>query len=78
MKIRKSTAVLPPDLIANASPGNRAGVARAYGHAAMFLANGKAPPAELTAWLSERRFDEPATHAEDLAARFRGRPVSYS
>ena len=46
--------VLPPGLMADAVPGNRRGVGRAYGIAAELLRNGEAPPPELCAWLAER------------------------
>lgn len=46
--------VLPPGLMADAVPGNRRGVGRAYGFAAELLRNGEAPPAELCTWLAVR------------------------
>lgn len=48
------TKAIPPDLIARAVPGDRLGVARAYGNAASWLRADRAPPRELCAWLAER------------------------
>lgn len=46
---------MPPNLLTEATPGNREGLARAFGHAAAWLkAPDHAPPAELAVWLAER------------------------
>lgn len=46
--------VIPPTLVSDAQPGNRAAVARAYGVAACGLRAGWKPPPELAEWLGER------------------------
>lgn len=46
--------VSPPGLIADAVPGNRAALARAYGHAGAWLRDGMVPPEDLASWIGER------------------------
>jgi len=46
--------VLHRDLIPNAKPGNRAGLAMAFAQAAGWLRAGEAPPPELSAWIAEK------------------------
>jgi hypothetical protein len=45
---------LSPEVLENAVPGNREGLADAYGIAAAWLRKGEAPPKELCEWLAER------------------------
>lgn len=44
----------PATLVADAVPGNRRAVARAYGHAATWLESGRQMPPELARWTGER------------------------
>lgn len=44
---------MPGSLIEGATPGNREGLARAFGHAGAWLREGRAPPKELAEWLAE-------------------------
>lgn len=46
--------VMPRDLLERAVPGDRQGLARAFGHAGGWLRAGEAPPPELAAWVGER------------------------